>query len=99
MNETRTLARFVAETKFTDLPRPLVDSCKIAVLDAIGAGFVGAVQPWAQRIVSVIHALGGVTEASVIHQEWRTDVSRAALANGVLIGAFECEPLTGSHAA
>jgi 2-methylcitrate dehydratase PrpD len=34
----------------------------------------------------------------VIHQDWRTDVSRAALANGVLIGAFECEPLTGSHA-
>src|SRR5206468_3928203 len=29
---------------------------------------------------------------------WRADVSRAALANGVLIGAFECEPLTGSHA-
>jgi 2-methylcitrate dehydratase PrpD len=98
MNETRTLARFVVETRFTDLPRALVDSCKIAVLDAIGAGFVGAVQPWAQRIVAVVRALGGAPEASVIHQDWRTDVSRAALANGVLIGAFECEPLTGSHA-
>src|SRR6185503_11685274 len=31
--------------------------------------------------------------------DWRTDVARAAFANGVLIGAFECEPLTGSHAA
>jgi 2-methylcitrate dehydratase PrpD len=98
MNETRTLARFVALTRFTDLPRNLVDNCKITVLDAIGAGFVGTVQPWAQRIVSVIRALGGTPEASVIHQDWRTDVSRAALANGVLIGAFECEPLTGSHA-
>lgn len=98
MNETRTLARFVAETKFTDLPRRLVDNCKIAVLDAIGAGFVGALQPWARRILDVVRALGGVPEASVIHQDWRTDVSRAALANGVLIGAFECEPLTGSHA-
>ncbi len=98
MNETRALARFVVETKFTDLPRALVDNCKIAVLDAIGAGFVGAVQPWAQRIVVVVCTLGGTPEASVIHQSWRTDVSRAALANGVLIGAFECEPLTGSHA-
>lgn len=53
MNETRTLARFVAETKFTDLPRGLIDNCKIAVLDAIGAGFVGTVQPWARRIVAV----------------------------------------------
>jgi len=41
---------------------------------------------------------GGSPEASVIHHGWRTDVARAALANGVLIGAFECEPLTGSHA-
>jgi 2-methylcitrate dehydratase PrpD len=98
MNETRALAGFVVETRFTDLPRGLVDNCKIAVLDAIGAGFVGAVQPWAQRIVAVVRALGGAPRASVIHQEWRTDVSRAALANGVLIGAFECEPLTGSHA-
>src|SRR5256712_7553946 len=98
MNETRTLARFVRETRFADLPRGLVDNCKVTVLDALGAGFVGAVQPWAQRIVAVIRALGGNPEASVIHEDWRTDVARAALANGVLIGAFECEPLTGSHA-
>jgi 2-methylcitrate dehydratase PrpD len=59
---------------------------------------VGAVQPWAQRIIAVVRSLGGTPEASVIHQDWQTDVARAALANGVLIGAFECEPLTGSHA-
>src|SRR2546426_11234859 len=98
MNETRALARFVAQTKFTDLPRGLVDNLKITVLDTIGAGCVGAGQPWAQRIVAVVRALGGTPEASVIHQDCRTDVSRAALANGVLIGAFECEPLTESHA-
>jgi 2-methylcitrate dehydratase PrpD len=98
MNETRTLARFVAQTDFAALPIGLVENCKMAVLDAVGAGFVGSVQPWARRIVSVIQALGGSPDASVIHQDWRTDVSRAAFANGVLIGAFECEPLTGSHA-
>src|SRR5262249_44050237 len=98
MNETRALARFVAQTRFADLPRGLVDNCKIAVLDALGAGFVGSVQPWAQRIVTVVRSLGGTPEASVIHQAWRTDVARAALANGVLMGAFACEPLTGSHA-
>jgi 2-methylcitrate dehydratase PrpD len=98
VNETRALAKFVAETRFSDLPRGLVDNCKIAVLDALGAGFVGTAQPWARRIVTVVRSLGGTPEASVIHQDWQTDVSRAALANGVLIGAFECEPLTGSHA-
>jgi len=98
MNETRALAHFVVQTRFEDLPRALVDNLKITVLDALAAGFVGARQPWAQRIVAVVHDLGGVGEASVILHDWRTDVSRAAFANGVLIGAFECEPLTGSHA-
>ena len=98
MHETRALARFVAQTKFTDLPRSLVDNLKITVLDTIGAAFVGSLQPWARRIVTVTQALGGTPEASVVGQNWRTDAARAAFANGVLIGAFECEPLTGSHA-
>ena len=55
-------------------------------------------QPWAQRAIDMVRALGGASEASVISQPWQTDISRAALANGFLIGAFECEPLTGSHA-
>ncbi len=68
------------------------------MLDTIGAAFVGSLQPWARRIVSVAQGLGGTPEATVVGQSWRTDVARAAFANGVLIGAFECEPLTGSHA-
>ena len=98
VHETRELSAFVARTRFSDLPRPLVDNLRLTVLDTLAAAFVGGVQPWAQRILEVVRALGGPPDATVIHQEWRTDVSRAALANGVLIGAFECEPLTGSHA-
>src|SRR5258705_9915962 len=98
MNDTRTLARFVAETTFADLPRRLVENLKITVLDTFGAALVGTRLPWARRIVAMVRDLGGAPQASVIHHGWRTDVARAALANGVLIGAFECEPLTGSHA-
>jgi len=98
MHETRTLAQFVAQIQYADLPASLIDECKIAVLDTFAAGFVGALQPWAQRVVELVRTLGGTPEASVMHQAWQTDVARAALANGALIGAFECEPLTGSHA-
>lgn len=98
MHETRKLAQFVAQTQFADLPPSLVADLKLTVLDAVGAGFVGTVQPWAQQVVAMVQALGGRPQASVIHQHWQTDIARAALANGVLIGAFECEPLTGSHA-
>ena len=98
MHETRTLAQFVARTQFTDLPSRLIDDLKIIVLDTFGAAFIGTVQPWARMVITLVHELGGRSEASVVHQAWQTDISRAALANGALIGAFECEPLTGSHA-
>jgi 2-methylcitrate dehydratase PrpD len=98
MQETRILAQFVLETSFSDLPDALVEACCIAVLDTLAAGFIGTAQPWARRAVALARELGGTPEATVIHQDWRIDVARAAFANGVLIGAFECEPLTGSHA-
>ena len=59
MHETRTLAQFVAQTQFADLPPSLIDECKIAVLDTFGAGFVGATQPWAQRVIELVRELGG----------------------------------------
>jgi 2-methylcitrate dehydratase PrpD len=98
MHETRTLAQFVVETRFQDLPAGLVEECKIAVLDALAAGFIGTVQPWSQRALAMLRLLGGSPEATIMHQPWQTDIARAALGNGILIGAFECEPLTGSHA-
>ena len=99
MQETQALAKFVADTGYADLPPSLVTECKIATLDVFAAAFVGSAMPWAQRVVEMVHELGGAPEVSVVNQPWQTDVSRAALANGAMIGAFECEPLTGSHAA
>jgi 2-methylcitrate dehydratase PrpD len=98
MDETRALAQFVTATQYADLPSSLIDDLKIIVLDTFSAGFIGTAQPWAHMVVEMVRELGGTPEASVINQTWQTDISRAALANGVLIGAFECEPLTGSHA-
>jgi 2-methylcitrate dehydratase PrpD len=98
MKATQALAAFVAETRYADLPQSLITECKIATLDVFAAAFVGSSMPWAQRVVEMVQELGGTAEVSVVNQPWKTDVSRAALANGAMIGAFECEPLTGSHA-
>ncbi len=98
MHETQALAQFVADTHFTDLSPELIEDCRIAVLDSIAAAVVGTAQPWAQRVLDLVQELSSGGDSTVINQPWHTDVSRAALANGTLIGAFECEPLTGSHA-
>ena len=99
MQETQALAKFAADTGYADLPPSLVTECKIALLDVFAAAFVGSAMPWARRVVEMVRELGGAPEVSVVNQPWQTDMSRAALANGAMIGAFECEPLTGSHAA
>lgn len=98
MSATMSLAKFVADTHYADLPASLIEECKVAVLDVLAAAYVGSSMPWAQRVVEMVHELGGQGSISVVNQSWSTDVSRAALANGAMIGAFECEPLTGSHA-
>jgi 2-methylcitrate dehydratase PrpD len=98
VNETRQLAQFVHQTRYADIPPAIISEFKIFVLDTLGAGFIGSVQPWTQKLTRVIQSLGGTEEASVFNQPWKIDVSRAALINGTAIGSFECEPLTGTHA-
>jgi 2-methylcitrate dehydratase PrpD len=98
MSATAELARFIVDTRWDDLPPDLPGECRIATLDALAAAFVGSSMPWAQRVVEMVAEFGGAGGIHVVNQSWTTDVSRAALANGAMIGAFECEPLTGSHA-
>ncbi len=98
MNETKQIAQFVRATNYEDIPAGIVDEFKIFVLDTIAAGFIGSLQPWTKKLVGVVHGLGGNPEASVFNQDWKIDVSRAALINGTAIGSFEVEPLTGTHA-
>jgi 2-methylcitrate dehydratase PrpD len=98
MEETRTIAKFARDTSFQAFPTGLVDEFKIFILDALAAGFVGSVQPWSRAVVEMVRRLGGSGEASLFNADWQADVSRAALANGAMIAAFECHPLTGTHA-
>ena len=96
---SETFARWAAVTDFADLPPGLVEEQRILVLDALAAAAVGSVQPWSRSAVELVFALGGAPKATVFGRSRRIDASRAAFANGALIGGFESEPLTGSHAA
>ena len=98
MNETRQIAKFVEETEYEDLSRSLISEFKIFVLDTIAAGFIGSMQACSKMVVEMVREMSGKEEASVFNQRWKADVSRAALANGTMIGCFECEPTTGTHA-
>src|SRR5919202_4897506 len=97
MSASRELASFVANTTYADLPDGLRERARVYVLDNLAAGFVGSVQPWSGMVADTVQHLGGTPQASVFRRAWRTDVSRAALVNGVMMGAFEVEHI--GHAA
>jgi 2-methylcitrate dehydratase PrpD len=84
MHETRTLAQFVAQTQYTDLPARLIEDLKIVVRDTFGAGFVGTVQPWALQAVAMVQEFGGRPEASIINQRWRYPPNHSAKSSPLL---------------
>ena len=94
---TRELASFVATTGFADLPAGLVEQAKPFILDNLAVGLIGSVQPWSEMVAATVHELGGSEQASIFNRDWRTDVARATLVNGVMLGAFEAEHV--GHAA
>ena len=96
---SRQLARFVVQTNFEDLPKPIVDSWKLIILDSLALGFLGSRDRLAGAMNTVARRLGGAPECTVINQSYRTDVSRAAWVNGTLIGTPQADSPSNSHAA
>jgi 2-methylcitrate dehydratase PrpD len=96
---SRQLARFVVETRFDNLPKPLVEAWKTIVLDSIAVGFVGSKDRLARAMSDVANKLGGTSECTIINSAYRTDVGRATWLNGTLIGTPQSDSPSNAHAA
>ena len=83
MSATRTLAEFIADTGFDDLPHPVVEAAKIAILDGVANMAAGSVQELADIIGRYVRDAGGSPQASVVGWGYRTNPPAAAFANGV----------------
>ena len=83
MSATRTLAQFIADTKFENLPAPVVEAAKIAILDGVANMVAGSVEELADIIGRYVQDAGGTPQASVVGWGYRTNPPAAAFANGV----------------
>ena len=83
MNETQTLAQFIADTEYETLPPPVVEAAKIAILDGMANMVAGSVQELADIIGRYVRESGGATQASVVGWGYKTNPPSAAFANGV----------------
>ena len=83
MSATRTLAQFIAETEFENLPPPVVEAAKTAILDGVANVVAGSVQELADIIGRYVRDAGGSPQSSVVGWGYKTNPPAAAFANGV----------------
>lgn len=83
MSETRTLAQFIADTEYDNLPSPVVEAAKTAILDGVANVVAGSVQELADIIGRYVRDAGGSSQSSVVGWGYKTNPPAAAFANGV----------------
>ncbi len=90
--ESLALARYVADTKFEDLPAEVVAMTKRAILDAIGVSLAASgMEPACQPFIDLALESGGPREAMILGTGRRAPLVSAALANGSLAHAMDYE--------
>lgn len=89
---TQTLAEFVVNTTFDDLPAPSVLRTKQVLLDSIGCALGSYITDRARIAIELTEALGGYPQASIIGQR-KTSYALAAFANGELINTLDYDAI------
>ncbi len=91
---TETLARLAVDTRFETLPRAVIDTAKLRILDTIGIMLAGAQHPSTLISLDLARHLGGNPAASLFAHRGRTSAPLAGYVNGVAAAALEFDDLT-----
>lgn len=86
---TERLARFVVETKASDIPEAIVTGARDALIDTVGVALAGTLEPAAGIAASWIRDLGAKPQATFWGSELATSPAEAAFANGVCAHALD----------
>jgi len=99
---SRTLAEFAVELSYDDIPAPIVEAARNAILDSVGVMIFGSTLPWSRIVMDYARAYGAGGPATIIGTADKVGTPFAALANGTLAHAFEMDnlrqPSAGVHA-
>ena len=100
MNETRTLANWVAGLKLNEVPEQVRDYAKRFILDNLGCQIAGATLPWSQTYYDVMKATRSGTHATVAYFGDKMSPDDAAFLNSTFNHANETDdthPPTRTH--
>jgi aconitate decarboxylase len=88
---TTTLATWASGLTLVDVPAEVIAYLKTCLLDSIGCGLFGALQPWGRAVSDVAIDLSGGGAASLFARREKVSPADAALANGTAIHGFELD--------
>jgi 2-methylcitrate dehydratase PrpD len=94
---TRKLADFVLNSKFSDLPGEVIQQSKRALLDAAGCAITGLTMQASKVAVELAKSSRGLEESSILGTSYRVPCANAAFANGQLINSQDFDPGSVSH--
>jgi 2-methylcitrate dehydratase PrpD len=89
---TEQIARFVADTRHEDIPRPVLDAIRTIILDGIANVLAGSGQAAPTHVRRYVERLGGRPDCTVVGASFRTNPPLAAFANGAAMHVLDYEP-------
>lgn len=91
---SKTLARFIAQTEFADLPFDVIHESKRVLLDALGVGLASHFTERGKSAIAFARSMGGPPEASILGVGDAVSCMSAAFANGEMINDLDYDPLS-----
>ena len=92
MKATEQIARFVAKTRYEDIPRPVLDVTRTMILDGVANVLAGSTLPVLEHVRRYVERLGGRPDCTVVGLPARTNPLLAAFANGAAMHVLDYEP-------
>ena len=89
MNVTEQLARFVAGSRWEDVPATVRHESNRALMNILGAAFGGCRDAAVEHALAVLQPFSGPAEASIIGRSERADVLTAAFVNGAAANVLD----------
>src|SRR5262245_34705720 len=89
MSTTEAVARWIVDTRYSDIPDGAKRATAVASFDAMGCMLAGSVQPLGKIMSDYVTDLGGSPQATVVGSGQRTSAANAAFANGTFGHALD----------
>lgn len=83
------ITEVIEKTTYDDLPKEVIESAKLFVLDTIGVGIAGSKEPGCREVVEFVTEMGGTPQATVMSYGGKFPAPWATLANSTMMHALD----------